>query len=100
RLNPEISRYNLSLAYAGWDPVFNASGQHDFSLSPGGPDSQNLALLGSETDANTFRGGLSGLLPTGLTYDLSASVSDAYGTRPSLEPILLPDGTIKIGRAH
>jgi len=82
RINPEISRYSLSFAYAGWDPVLTASGQHDFRLSPGGFDAQNRPFQGSETDANTFRVGLSGLLPTGLTYDLSGNLTDAYGTRP------------------
>jgi len=93
RINPEISRYNLSFAYAGWDPVLTASGQHDFSLSPGGLDPQNRPFLGSETDANTFRAGLSGLLPFGLNYNLSGNLTDSYGTRPDLTQILSPDGT-------
>ena len=50
RINPELARYNLSLAYAGWDPVFTASGEHDFSLSPGGLDPQNRPYSGSERD--------------------------------------------------
>src|SRR5438034_9063586 len=94
RINPEISRYNLSLAYAGWDPVFTASGEHDFSLAPGGLDPQNRPYSGSERDANAFRAGLSGLLPTGLTYNLGASLTDSYGTSPSFAPVILPDGTI------
>ena len=77
RINPEISRYNLSFAYAGWDPILTASGQHDFSLSPGGLDPQNRPFLGSETDANTFRAGLSGLLPFGLNYNLSGNLTDS-----------------------
>ena len=84
RLNPEIARYNLSFAYAGWDPVLTASGEHDFSLSPGGFDPQNRPFLPTETDANTFRAGLSGLLPSGLTYNLTANLTDAYGTRSDL----------------
>ena len=33
RYNPQISLYNLSAAYSGYDPTFNVSGQHNYDVS-------------------------------------------------------------------
>ncbi len=83
RFNPEIARHNLSLAYAGYDPVLRGSGTHRFSLSPGGIDDQNRPFSGTTTDSDVFTAGIGGLLPTGLSYDLAGDIFGASGTRPS-----------------
>ncbi|MGH7954193.1 MAG: TolC family protein, partial [Limisphaerales bacterium] len=36
RYNPQISLYDLTAAYSGYDPAFNISGQHSYNVSPGG----------------------------------------------------------------
>ena len=41
RYGPQIARYNLGGAYGAYDPEFSFSGEHDYSLSPGGIDAQN-----------------------------------------------------------
>src|SRR5438105_2112774 len=83
RYNPEIARFNLGAAYGSYDPVFSASGGHDYNQSPGGVDPQGRPFGGTETDDNRFSTGLQGLLPWGLTYNLGGSMTDTYGTRPS-----------------
>ena len=76
---PEIARYNLNLAYAGWEPVFDFSGTHSYSQQPGGIDAQNRPFAGTTTERDTFSTGLAGVLPTGLSYDLSGDISNTTG---------------------
>lgn len=83
RLSPEIARFTLKATYGSYDPSFSISGQHDYSLSPGGVDAQGRNFAGNETESDSFRSGLQGLLPWGLNYSLGGSVSDTYGTRPT-----------------
>jgi outer membrane protein TolC len=85
KLSPEIARYSLGFSYASYDPVFFASGQHGFSQSPGGLDAQARQFTGNETENDTLRTGFSGLLPTGMSYQISANATDAYGTRPNVQ---------------
>src|SRR5437773_1843051 len=40
RFSPDISRYTLAASYGGYDPFATLSGEHDYSLSPGGLDPQ------------------------------------------------------------
>ncbi len=80
RLNPEIAKYNVSYAYAGYDPSLSLSGKHNNSLSPSGYDEQlGYAYGGSKTDANSFNASVGGVLPTGLSYSLGGNTVDSYG---------------------
>lgn len=83
RIGPEIARYQLQLAYAPYDPLFDFSAVHSYSASPGGTDEENRRFPGTETDRDTFSSGLRGILPTGLTYSLVGDVSRRTGTDPS-----------------
>ncbi len=67
QFDPTISRFNISIAYGAYDPVLSASGQHNYSLSPGGLDAQNRPYIGSETDSDSFNASLSSSL-SGTTY--------------------------------
>ena len=81
RYTPEISRYNLNISYAGYDPTFSFSGEHDYSLSPGGIDAQGRPFGGTSSEIDRLNTGLRGLLPWGLTYDLGGSLGDRTGTQ-------------------
>jgi len=85
RYNPRLSLYNLNAAYAGYDPVFSVSGQHDYSLSGGGRDpATQLISPPSISDVDSFRSSISGgLLPWGTRYDVSGNIAENYGTAPS-----------------
>src|SRR5438552_13918257 len=81
RYTPEIARYNLNSSYAGYDPTYSFSGEHDYSLSPGGIDAQGRPFGGTSSEIDRLSTGLRGLLPWGLTYDLGGSLGDRTGTQ-------------------
>src|SRR5437667_1176309 len=88
RYNPEIARYNLNSFYGGYDPTFSFSGEHDYSLSPGGIDAQGRPFGGTSSETDRLSTGLRGLLPWGLIYDLGGSLGDRTGTQLSNVPDL------------
>ena len=75
RYAPDISLDELNEAYAGYDPEFTLSGEHSHNRFPGPSD---LALTNGYPyqDENTFSSGLTGVLPTGGSYNFSGSVQD------------------------
>jgi outer membrane protein TolC len=76
RYNPQISLYNLSAAYGGYDPLLNISGQHDFNVSPGGFTSQQIPIPSTTSKSDSFNSGINGLLPWGLQYDFIGNIAD------------------------
>ena len=87
RINIDLARYTLNIGYADWEPTFSASGSHNFSSNPAGIDSRGF-FPGTQTESETFPGnpngasvGISGLLPTGLSYGLNGSASDTIFTK-------------------
>jgi outer membrane protein len=83
RFQPEIARYNWSGAYGVFDPQFYANATSGGNTSEGGGfDDEGDATQGVDTRFDRLGpGGLRGVLPTGLTYDLSASFNHTYGSR-------------------
>ncbi len=84
RYSPEISAYNLSGAYGGYDPLFNVSGQHAYSVTPSSLTQNQFQYPSSQANVDSFNSGLSGVLPWGFQYDLSANVSPKH--RQFLQP--------------
>ncbi|MCF7669679.1 MAG: TolC family protein [Verrucomicrobia bacterium] len=81
RLAPEISEYNLSAAYGGYDPTLSFEGRENYRSSPQGIDrTTNLQLPPNETYNEVFSSGLSGLLPTGLQYSMTGDLYRSSGT--------------------
>lgn len=78
----DIARHRLSLDYGEYDPVLRAGVSRGNSLSPGGIDDQNRPFSGTKTEKDSILGGLSGLLPTGLEYELGGDFADSHGTGP------------------
>ena len=83
RFSPELAGYTLAGTYGAYDPTLSLGGSHSYFLQPGGIDQQGRFYAGTENESDTFNGGLAGLLPWGLTYNLTASLSDQYGNRPA-----------------
>ena len=81
RYNPQISLYDLRAAYGGYDPTFNISGQHNYSVSP----SRFSTFTTNQTpptisDENSFNSSLGGELPlSGLQYAFSGNIAETYG---------------------
>jgi outer membrane protein TolC len=80
RYNPQISLYDLRMAYSGYDPTFSISGKHNYNVSP---SSFNLSITNptppSVYNENSFNSGISGVLPSGLQYDFSGNIAEQYG---------------------
>ncbi|MBU6411499.1 MAG: TolC family protein, partial [Verrucomicrobia bacterium] len=85
RINPQIALFALETAYAGWEPAFNISGQHNNTVSPASLTANEIQIPSSTSDENQFSSGIKGVLPWGLQYDFSGNVSDTYGTKYSTD---------------
>ena len=73
RYNPQIALNNLHGAYAGYDPLFSLSGQHNYNST--GPDGFPAAT----SYGNSFKTGLNGSSPWGMAYDFSGTIAEQYG---------------------
>lgn len=80
RFSPWLARYDLKIAYGGYDPAFSAAGTHDYSKSGSRLLSGSFSVNGTTSDDNNFTSGLSGLLPWGMTYGLQGATKDTYGS--------------------
>ena len=92
RVNINIAQYNVSVAYADWEPFFSANASHNFSSNPSGFDAQGRPIPSTRSDTDSVGAGLggggvgaSGLLPTGLAYSLSGNASDTVFHRPGFD---------------
>lgn len=83
RVNPEIARYNVSLASAGYDPSLDFRATHSDNSSLGTLINGTLSIPASTTKSDSFNVGIGGAAPidSGLTYSLNASVSQTIGDR-------------------
>jgi HAE1 family hydrophobic/amphiphilic exporter-1 len=80
RLNPVIARATLEASYGLYDPSFHATAQTFFNASEAKPTIGNTSQnLGSEQQVDTLLPGIKGVLPTGLTYDLTAGINHRTG---------------------
>ena len=90
RYTPKLSLYDLSSAYAGYDPTFNISGQHNYNKN--GYEGQRP----STSDANNFQSGLGGGTPWGMTYDFSGNIGENYGTSTTTNGFDYTSGQIQL----
>jgi outer membrane protein TolC len=82
RYNPLIADANLRVVYGDYDPTLTLQAQHDYNQDPGGIDAQARRYEGRETEADTLTGSLRGLVPGGMTYNISAFAANTYGLEP------------------
>jgi len=79
RYNPMLARYSLGAAQGGYDPELRLSGEHSDTDSGSTLLSGLYPVPGASTVNDSFRGGVGGLLPWGMTYDLSARANQNSG---------------------
>ncbi|PYI82933.1 MAG: hypothetical protein DME26_16090 [Verrucomicrobia bacterium] len=79
--NPQIFRLTLDGSYGAYDPVFNASGGHSYDSREGGVDPQGRELPPNQSRNDFINGGLTGILPSGMNYQLSLRLSHSLNTR-------------------
>jgi outer membrane protein len=76
QLNPEINQYGLNVTYGVYEPVFSFSAKKNYDDSPGGINPQTQTEFPPAIfESDNYTPDIKGVLPTGLTYDLSASMA-------------------------
>jgi outer membrane protein TolC len=86
RLVPQIARATLSGSYGHYDPVFLADTRRESASDTGGLDPTDFSRDAVYTaDSVTSRLGLTGFLPTGLSYSLAGSYANSDGLRNSFD---------------
>lgn len=81
RISPDLALFNLRGAYGTYDPVLILSSQHDYRKEGTTLFQGSFALPGRESDTDTVRSSLGGLLPWGTSYSLSFNATDTDGLR-------------------
>lgn len=77
RVNPLVGSFNLSAAYAPYDPVLGIRLEQSFQSVPGGFDrTTGLQIPGNETWNESLRPSLSGALPSGMTYNIGGDLAN------------------------
>jgi outer membrane protein TolC len=87
RINPMVTRLDLELARAGYDPTFTFSADHDYSETGGrlftfdvtNPVPRTIRFLTDDNvrDVDSLSSRIGGLGPYGMSYELSGNVSDS-----------------------
>ena len=76
RLNPLTNGYAIDIAYGVYEPTFNFTAAKSYTDRPGGINPETGQEFGSSVDeANSYTPEIKGMLPTGLTYDLTGNMS-------------------------
>jgi outer membrane protein TolC len=93
RYLPDLTGTDLKGAYGAYDPTFSFEAGYDFDRSPGQRLAAGLISTAEETETQSFRAGLNGLLPTGTRYTLGGNVSRNNGLRDQDDPTITPFGS-------
>ena len=81
RYSPIIGQFNLNGAYGAYDPTFSMSAKENYRASGGGFNSTaGFFVPANQNYDETYSSGLSGLLPSGLTYNLSGNMDRNSGS--------------------
>jgi HAE1 family hydrophobic/amphiphilic exporter-1 len=79
RYSPDIAQYNLSGAYAVYEPSVQLSYTHSYNSQVGRRTTEGLTLPSTDSESDDFSAalgpGVSGYLPTGTRYGINGFVS-------------------------
>ena len=82
RINPELARLTLKASYGYYDPFFTTQVQQESASDTGGFDPANFSADAIyEADSEVVNSGLTGFLPSGLSYTLGGTYAHSDGTR-------------------
>ena len=100
RINPQMDQYALNGLYGAYQPSLTYSMSHNYDSFPSGYFTQaGLAYPATIEQINSYTPGLSGVLPSGLTYNITGPLSeqnvkgapDLYSSDPGItlsQPLL------------
>jgi outer membrane protein len=81
RYSPRISKYEVAIAYANYDPLFSFSANKYFDSSQGFTEpTYNIFIPERESYVESFGPRLSGQTPIGMTYALTGNLRRDTGT--------------------
>src|SRR3984957_19073322 len=80
RYTPQIDLYTLYGVYGAYDPIFNLSGQHQYSVQPGSLTDNQLLYPSSVGNQDIFSSTLGGVAPWGLQYSLFGNLNKNQGS--------------------
>lgn len=76
QINPEIDQFNLNGLYGAFEPALTVNATHSYDSFPPGVFTQaGLPYPATVESVNSYTPGLSGTLPTGLTYTFTGPIS-------------------------
>lgn len=76
RLNPVIDQFALNGLYGAYEPSFSMSAVHNYNDLPAGIFPQAGLFFGATVEnIDSYAPGLTGTLPTGLTYNFTGPIS-------------------------
>jgi outer membrane protein len=76
RFNPLTNGYAIDFAYGVYEPIFNFTTTKSYNDRPGGINPQTgLPFAPNINEADTYTPAITGVLPTGMTYDLTGTLS-------------------------
>jgi outer membrane protein len=88
--NPIINQYLLNVGYGVYEPVGSFTGTKSYEDQPGGINSDNIPIPGSVRESDTYAPSITGVLPTGLSYDISGNLERDSLLTSNTPPHYLP----------
>ena len=75
---PQLAALNLESTYGAYDPAFSIRSSTSESKQDERFDAQTFAPLTGKSERDSYNFGLSGLISTGLRYDIGLNASDRF----------------------
>src|SRR5476651_1616791 len=91
---PLLDQYGLNGLYGAYDPGFSFGARYDFNSSFGGLDQQGRPFSQNTSEAEAYSSGISGVLPTGTSYQLGGTLSKDTTYSPTFVPLTLTNGVV------
>src|SRR6185503_15085160 len=80
QFRPQFDQYTLQGLYGYYEPAFSFEARENFNSSPGNFNpSSGFTVPPNETYTETYSAGFTGVLPSGLTYDVGSDLQRRSG---------------------
>ena len=80
RLNPEIQQHNLNATYGAYEPISAFAATRAFSAAPVALNTLGEPVTGPTSYGDSFTPGVTGLLPSGMSYNLGGNLAGVSET--------------------
>jgi outer membrane protein TolC len=75
RFNPEIKLHNLNATYGAYEPTSTFAATRSFSAAPVALNTLGEPLTGPSSYGDSFTPGITGILPSGMSYNLGGNLA-------------------------